>query len=221
MHIAAERAAKELPLDLHDVLTKIWYYLDKSSNRHEDLQRFQQLCYVSLHKILKHVSTRWLSLGLCLNRLLEQWEPLRKYFADKYQKKKIPSKPCDAVSVAAGANHVPGRSAEKVQKKPSKAEKLAKTAETCKATSESLNLAQYFFSQGQLQEKATDKRKKEAKAKEDSKKYEEEKKQCPSSPVFNRVKVVRKFLVSRNTYLYCLFLKAVIPVFEKANVIQL
>jgi hypothetical protein len=36
MHIAAEKAANELPLDLHDVLTKIWYYLNKSSNRHQD-----------------------------------------------------------------------------------------------------------------------------------------------------------------------------------------
>ena len=35
----------------------------------------------------------------------------------------------------------------------------------------------------------------------------------------NKVRVVRDFLLSRNTHLYCLFLKAVIPLFEKANVI--
>ena len=223
MHIAAERAAKELPLDLHDVLTKIWYYLDKSSNRHQDLKKFQVLCDVSTHKILKHVSTRWLSLGLCLTRLLEQWGPLRKYFEDEYQKKKIPSKPHAAVSVVASAKYRPGTSVEKVDKKhphsQSKADKLAKTAEAFKATQGSFNLAQSMFSQGHLQEKATDKKKKEVKATEKATKNAEEEKLCQSSAAFNKVKVVRDFLLSRNTHLYCLFLTAVIPLFEKANVI--
>lgn len=219
MHIAAERAAKELPIDLHDVLTKIWYYLDKSSNRHQDLRRFQQLCDVSVHKILKHVSTRWLSLGVCLDRLIEQWEPLRNYFEGEYQKKKVSSKPCAAVSVAADASRTSGTSAEKVQRKPSKADQLTKTAEAFKAKPESFNLAQYMFSQGHLQEKAADKRKNETKAKEDVRNDEDERKQCRASPAFNNVKIVREFLVSRNNYLYCLFLKAAIPVFEKANLL--
>lgn len=34
-------------------------------------------------RILKHVCTRWLSMGVCLTRLIEQWVPLRKYFESK------------------------------------------------------------------------------------------------------------------------------------------
>ncbi|KAH6947531.1 hypothetical protein HPB50_019664 [Hyalomma asiaticum] len=31
-------------------------------------------------KILKHVPMQWLSLGKCLTRLLEQWQPLVSFF---------------------------------------------------------------------------------------------------------------------------------------------
>ena len=35
---------------------------------------------VEAHKILKKVDTRWLSLQTCVNRILEQYQPLLSYF---------------------------------------------------------------------------------------------------------------------------------------------
>jgi len=55
---------------------------------------------------------------------------------------------------------------------------------------------------------------------EEAVKYGEEKKQYQSSPVFNKAEVAHDFLASRHTHLYCLFLKAVIPLFGKANILQ-
>ena len=35
-------------------------------------------------KVIKHVSTRWLSLGKCFDRRLTQWDALKFYFALKF-----------------------------------------------------------------------------------------------------------------------------------------
>ena len=35
-------------------------------------------------KILKHVQTRWLSIGVCLDRILENWSPLLGLFREAY-----------------------------------------------------------------------------------------------------------------------------------------
>jgi hypothetical protein len=82
MHIAAEKGAHELPFStsVEDILVDIWYYLDKSSKRHQELEKFKSMCGTENRKILKHVSTRWLSLGACLDRLLMQWDALYEYF---------------------------------------------------------------------------------------------------------------------------------------------
>ena len=77
IHIAAERAAHVLPVSAEELLIDIYYYLEKSIKRIQDLKQCQVLCGVETHKILKHVTTRWLSLGICIKRLLEQWEPLK------------------------------------------------------------------------------------------------------------------------------------------------
>ena len=76
LNIAAQKAAKELPCSVSDVLIDIYYFLDKSANRKQKLKEFQGLYGDSTRKILKLVNTRWLSLGQCLNRLLDMWDPL-------------------------------------------------------------------------------------------------------------------------------------------------
>ena len=86
MNIAAQKAAGELPCPVSDVLIDIYYFLDKSANRKQRLKEFQGLCGKDARKILKLVNTRWLSLGLCLNRLLEMWEPLERYFGSEQEK---------------------------------------------------------------------------------------------------------------------------------------
>ena len=83
VHNAAEKAAKTLPLAVDDFLIDIYYYLDKSSKRYLSLQSWQSLCDTEVQKILKHVSTRWLSLTKCIDRLITQWEPLKGFFKDE------------------------------------------------------------------------------------------------------------------------------------------
>ena len=83
IHIAAEKAAKILPVSIEELLIDIYYYLDKSTKRNHNLKHFQQLCGTDVRKILKYCSTRWLSLGQCIVRLLSQWEPLTMFFRNE------------------------------------------------------------------------------------------------------------------------------------------
>jgi hypothetical protein len=80
MHLAAGKAAAALDVRVDELLIDIYYYLDKSSKRKQELKRLQVLCDVETHKILKHVSVRWLSIGVCLDRLIEQWPALTALF---------------------------------------------------------------------------------------------------------------------------------------------
>lgn len=62
MHLAAEKADAQLPVSVEDLLVDIFFYLQKSSKRKQQLQEIQKLCGVAVKKIVKHVSTRWLTM---------------------------------------------------------------------------------------------------------------------------------------------------------------
>ena len=62
-HIAAEKGAGQLPVSASDLLTDIYFYLNKSSLRQDRLKAFQELYGLETKKILKHVCTIWLSIG--------------------------------------------------------------------------------------------------------------------------------------------------------------
>ena len=83
MHLAAKKACTDLPVQIDELLIDIFYYIDKSSNRLQNVKTFQALCNTEVHKILKHAPTRWLSLAQCTERLLEQWEPLQQSFSSE------------------------------------------------------------------------------------------------------------------------------------------
>ncbi|VDI23085.1 Hypothetical predicted protein [Mytilus galloprovincialis] len=85
VHIAAQKTAQKIPIKFEDLLVDIYYYLDKSYKRNLELKNGQLMCEIKTHKILKHVSTRWLSLGKCLERLLEQWDALKMFFEQEYE----------------------------------------------------------------------------------------------------------------------------------------
>lgn len=84
VHLAAGKAADCLLVKVDELLIDIYYYLEKSSKRHQQLKAFQQICNTENHKILKHVSVRWLSIGVCLDRLLEQWPALDEMFKAEF-----------------------------------------------------------------------------------------------------------------------------------------
>ena len=62
IHIAAERGARCFSINIEDLLTKVYYYLDKSIKRKYTLNELQTLHDTAVRKVLKHISTRWLSL---------------------------------------------------------------------------------------------------------------------------------------------------------------
>lgn len=91
LHHAAERGAAALPFLIDEILTDIYYYLEKSSKRLASLEEFQMLHSVEHHTILKHVPTRWLSVFKCLNRLIENWIALKAFFAAELSQQKSSS----------------------------------------------------------------------------------------------------------------------------------
>ena len=78
--LIANHACKELPDFLDDLTIQISYYFQKSPKRQRMFKEFQDFVDVKPHKLLKAGQTRWLSLEICVNRLLEQYDALLSYF---------------------------------------------------------------------------------------------------------------------------------------------
>ncbi len=91
VNLASEKGAKTLATKCEEVLIDIFYYLNKSIKRKKALRKFQCLHDKEMQKILKHVCTRWLSLGRSLSRLLNQWDPLLSFFKELVKSKKNPN----------------------------------------------------------------------------------------------------------------------------------
>ena len=58
----------------------IFYFFAKSAKRREELREFQEFCEIEQSKIIKHVTTRWLSLINVIKRTVAQWTALKSYF---------------------------------------------------------------------------------------------------------------------------------------------
>jgi hypothetical protein len=69
-------------------LIDTFYYLDKSSKRQHSFKNCQLLLDLKESKILKHVSTRWLSITKCLQRILDNWDALYDFFKKEEEKAK-------------------------------------------------------------------------------------------------------------------------------------
>ena len=80
LHIAAQKGTSCLPVNVEEALVDIYYFLKYSTKRKTELKEIQKLCGEKNLKVLKHVPTRWLSMGKCVNRLLTLRVPLRQYF---------------------------------------------------------------------------------------------------------------------------------------------
>lgn len=83
VHLAAQKGCNGLEnVSVEQFLIDMYYYLQKSSKRQNILKLCQKVFGEKPHKILKYVSTRWLSLLQCVDRVLEQWNPLKMFFCD-------------------------------------------------------------------------------------------------------------------------------------------
>ena len=57
-----------------------FFYFDHSTKRKGELREFAQFCDIESRKMLKYVSTRWLSLQSSVERILKQYPALCSYF---------------------------------------------------------------------------------------------------------------------------------------------
>ena len=83
-HIAATEAndafTDVLGINIEDVLIDLFYWFDKSSKKKGKLSEYFEFCYQDYQKVLKHVSTHWLSLERCVERALKKFPSLKAYF---------------------------------------------------------------------------------------------------------------------------------------------
>lgn len=91
LHLCASAACKTLPRSCEDLARDIFYYFKSSSKRICQYKESQEFCNVSPHQILHPSQTRWLSLLMVVNRLLEQWEPLKLLFTSNWYKDRLKS----------------------------------------------------------------------------------------------------------------------------------
>ena len=70
---AAEIDLDQFAIDLH-------FFFKLSSARREDFRKISSITDVTVHYLLKHCQTRWLSIERVLVRIIEQFENIREYF---------------------------------------------------------------------------------------------------------------------------------------------
>lgn len=84
LHNAAQKAsdafAKCCGFDAEEFTIDLFYWFDKSTKRKNGLLSFCLFCDQEYRSIVKHVSTRWLSLELAIERCLMQLPSLTSYF---------------------------------------------------------------------------------------------------------------------------------------------
>lgn len=78
--LIANKACDKLPTSCETLIKGVATYVSGSAKRCAILGEFQDFLNVKRHKILKLSNTRWLSFQKCVERLLENWEPLKSYF---------------------------------------------------------------------------------------------------------------------------------------------
>lgn len=79
--LCAAAALKKLPLSIDGILIDVFYRFKHSSKRcHEFAEVLRDFEGIAPLQVVKHCSTRWLSLERAVKRLLTLWPALRAYF---------------------------------------------------------------------------------------------------------------------------------------------
>ena len=76
---AAEKFQSATKFDAEDMLIDLFYWFDKSIKRKNELFEFCSFCDMQYKDVVKHISTRWLSLEFAVERALKQYKGLRSY----------------------------------------------------------------------------------------------------------------------------------------------
>lgn len=71
--------------DVEDMMVDLYYWFDYSTKRKNKLAEYAEFCDQEYRKVLKHVSTRWLSLEQSITRTLRQYASLKSYFLSEQE----------------------------------------------------------------------------------------------------------------------------------------
>ena len=77
---ASHRFSITTGFDIEDLSVDLFYWFDQSTKRKSTLQEYCVFCDVTYAAVVRHVSTRWLSLATAVERTLKLYEGLRSYF---------------------------------------------------------------------------------------------------------------------------------------------
>lgn len=80
IHLCASHACKILPKSIEDLCRNVYSHFRLSSQRCDAFKEFQDFFNLDHHQMLRAGQTRWLSMKMCVDRLLEQYEALKLYF---------------------------------------------------------------------------------------------------------------------------------------------
>lgn len=80
IHNGFSVALKELDFDFDGFAHDLWFFFKNSSARREDYKLTELITEVESAIVLRHVSSRWLTLKKVLIKIIGQWENLKEYF---------------------------------------------------------------------------------------------------------------------------------------------
>lgn len=88
VHNCFAKALGELPLDIDEFCVDLFAFFKHSAARREDLQKLQRFLECEELFLLRHVNSRWLTLGPIVERILLVYESLLEYFLHFLPKQK-------------------------------------------------------------------------------------------------------------------------------------
>ncbi|GFW00638.1 uncharacterized protein TNCV_2283841 [Trichonephila clavipes] len=82
-HNCAKNALKVMPVDVENIVLKVFAEFSCSAKKREDLKECFDFFESEYREVIRHVPTRWLSLFNALDRMLSSWGPLKRYFIER------------------------------------------------------------------------------------------------------------------------------------------
>jgi hypothetical protein len=80
LHNTAKYAFNRLPFDVENFIIKIYSHFSISAKRLDSLKSCYEFCDKEFESLLRHVSTRWLTLYPAINRIIDNIIPVKAYF---------------------------------------------------------------------------------------------------------------------------------------------
>lgn len=70
---------KVIRFNIEEMVIDLYYWFDKSTKRKANLVEYCTFCDTNYWEIVKHATTRWLSLERAVSRVLQQYAALKSY----------------------------------------------------------------------------------------------------------------------------------------------